>query len=60
MGIETDTLDDYFSHPALCRGDYACLYRGEKDQFIVQGAGAARIFVNAIPSHYLGELFPRE
>jgi hypothetical protein len=32
MGIETDTLDDYFSHPALCRGDYASLYGREKDQ----------------------------
>ena len=33
MGIETDTLDDDFSHPALYRGDYACLYAREKDQF---------------------------
>ena len=31
MGIETDTLDDYLSHPALCRGDYACLHGREKD-----------------------------
>jgi hypothetical protein len=33
MGIETDTLDDYFSHPAFCRGDYACLYGREKELY---------------------------
>jgi hypothetical protein len=32
MGIETDTLDDDFSHPAIYRGDYACLCAREKDQ----------------------------
>jgi hypothetical protein len=32
MGIETDTLDDDFSHPALYRGDYACSYGREKGQ----------------------------
>jgi hypothetical protein len=32
MGIETDTLDDDFSHPEICRGDYACMYGREKDQ----------------------------